>query len=189
MSRIEGVRNILIVERTPCLVEPRRFKIKAKTDKPLGDVLPVVYLALPSSNYSETHGSLSFLMNGRLVGVFSDGTINASCFEDLKEAEALLEELRNLLNAAFEYLRQKGKPDTEMLNIRRRASPLEVYKHLPKINCKDCGEDNCLAFAVKLLNGERKLDECPRIGSKERAFLKKMVQPIELSWRMQTVGG
>ena len=27
---------------------------------------------------------------------------------------------------------------------------LEIYKHLPKTNCKDCGFPTCLAFAMKL---------------------------------------
>ena len=37
----------------------------------------------------------------------------------------------------------------------------QLYNLLPKTNCKECGESSCMAFAVKLLNQERKINECP----------------------------
>jgi len=37
---------------------------------------------------------------------------------------------------------------------------LDVYKYLPKTNCKECGEQTCMAFAVKLLNGEKDVKDC-----------------------------
>ncbi|MEM3596355.1 MAG: (Fe-S)-binding protein [Candidatus Bathyarchaeia archaeon] len=30
-------------------------------------------------------------------------------------------------------------------------------------NCKICGEENCMAFAAKLVNREATLDQCPPI--------------------------
>jgi len=35
---------------------------------------------------------------------------------------------------------------------------LEIYKHLPKTNCKDCGAPTCLAFAMSLASGKASLD-------------------------------
>ena len=183
-KRHEEIREIRIVERSPCLVEPRRFKVTAKVDKPLEDVLPILYLALPSSNYSEAHGSLSFLRNERLVGIFSDGRINASCFEDESEAKALLEDLKRLINKAIEYYEEHGKPSQELLELRNKVSPLEIYKYLPKTNCEACGEQGCFPFAVKLSNGSKTLDECPEIQkpkySENRRYLNHMLQPIKL---------
>ncbi|TDA27871.1 MAG: hypothetical protein DSO01_01880 [Archaeoglobi archaeon] len=37
---------------------------------------------------------------------------------------------------------------------------LDVYNYLPKTNCKKCGEQTCMAFAVKLLNGEKDIKDC-----------------------------
>ncbi|UCH02383.1 MAG: acetyl-CoA decarbonylase/synthase complex subunit gamma [Candidatus Bathyarchaeota archaeon] len=42
----------------------------------------------------------------------------------------------------------------------KSISPLEVYKLLPKTNCKECGEENCMAFATKLVNREVSLEKC-----------------------------
>jgi len=34
----------------------------------------------------------------------------------------------------------------------KELSPIAIYKSLPKINCKECGVDNCMAFATKIVN-------------------------------------
>jgi acetyl-CoA decarbonylase/synthase complex subunit gamma len=43
----------------------------------------------------------------------------------------------------------------------REISPIDVYKFLPKTNCKECNETNCMAFATRVVNGERVLTDCP----------------------------
>jgi acetyl-CoA decarbonylase/synthase complex subunit gamma len=40
-------------------------------------------------------------------------------------------------------------------------SPIDVYRLLPMTNCKACGDENCMAFATKLVNREVNLDACP----------------------------
>jgi acetyl-CoA decarbonylase/synthase complex subunit gamma len=42
----------------------------------------------------------------------------------------------------------------------KAPNPIEIYKMLPKTNCGKCGEANCMAFAVKLINFEADLDQC-----------------------------
>ncbi|MFX1494287.1 MAG: (Fe-S)-binding protein, partial [Promethearchaeota archaeon] len=37
---------------------------------------------------------------------------------------------------------------------------MELYKYLPKTNCKLCGK-TCMAFALDLLQGKVKADDCP----------------------------
>ncbi len=44
---------------------------------------------------------------------------------------------------------------------KRELSPIDVYKLLPRTNCKECGEENCMAFATKLVNREATLQQCP----------------------------
>ncbi len=43
---------------------------------------------------------------------------------------------------------------------RKELRPIDVYKLLPKTNCKECGERNCLAFATKVVNREVPLERC-----------------------------
>jgi acetyl-CoA decarbonylase/synthase, CODH/ACS complex subunit gamma len=43
----------------------------------------------------------------------------------------------------------------------REISPIDVYKLLPRTNCQECHESNCMAFATKLVNGELVIGDCP----------------------------
>jgi len=60
-------------------------------------------------------------------------------------------------------------------------SPIEVYMLLPKTNCKKCGEENCMAFAVKLVNRETDLEKCIELQKEEykesRVKLEEMLAP------------
>ncbi len=62
-----------------------------------------------------------------------------------------------------------------------QLSPIDVYKLLPRTNCKECGEENCMAFATKLVNKEIRLDQCPPllIEKNKSAYLNlwKMLKP------------
>ena len=49
----------------------------------------------------------------------------------------------------------------------KELSPIDVYKLLPKTNCKECGEENCMAFATKIVNREVQADQCPPLLKKE----------------------
>lgn len=40
---------------------------------------------------------------------------------------------------------------------------MEVFKLLPKTNCRKCNKPTCLAFAAAVFNGESQLTECPDI--------------------------
>jgi acetyl-CoA decarbonylase/synthase complex subunit gamma len=70
---------------------------------------------------------------------------------------------------------KKGKPGIKEL------SPIDVYKLLPKTNCKECGVENCMAFATKIVNREVTLEQCKPLLKKEneKAYkqLKEMLKP------------
>jgi acetyl-CoA decarbonylase/synthase complex subunit gamma len=81
----------------------------------------------------------------------------------------------------------------------KELSPIEVYKLLPGTNCKECGENNCMAFAAKLVNREMTLKECPPLLEPKYkaafdelwALLKPSVKAIEVGvgGRKATLGG
>lgn len=53
---------------------------------------------------------------------------------------------------------------------KRELSPIDVYMLLPRTNCKKCGQENCMAFATKLVNRELSLELCtPLIEEKQYA--------------------
>ena len=48
---------------------------------------------------------------------------------------------------------------------------LDIYKQLPKTNCKDCGVPTCLAFAMKVASGQVGLSDCPHLSADAKANL------------------
>jgi len=54
---------------------------------------------------------------------------------------------------------------------------LDIYKNLPKTNCKDCGVPTCLAFAMKVASGQAGLDGCPHLTDDARAQLGEASAP------------
>jgi len=63
----------------------------------------------------------------------------------------------------------------------KEISPIDVYMLLPKTNCKECGEENCMAFATKLVNREVALEQCSPLLKKEneKAYIQlwEMLKP------------
>lgn len=48
-------------------------------------------------------------------------------------------------------------------------SGLEIYKLLPKTNCKDCGSASCMAFAMKVAAKRAQMEDCPHISAEVRS--------------------
>ena len=61
--------------------------------------------------------------------------------------------------------------------MRKKIGPFDIYEYLPGLNCGDCGEETCIAFALKLLGRQAKLGECPRLEDEQRAKLREIVAP------------
>jgi acetyl-CoA decarbonylase/synthase complex subunit gamma len=54
---------------------------------------------------------------------------------------------------------------------------IQIYKMLPKTNCKDCGDPTCLAFAMKLAAGKAELSQCPHVSDEAQASLAEASAP------------
>ena len=59
------------------------------------------------------------------------------------------------------------KRDAIEPNFTSRKPPavLEVFKLLPRTNCRECGVPTCMAFAAKLVEGEAGLKDCPPLST------------------------
>ena len=54
---------------------------------------------------------------------------------------------------------------------------LQIFKLLPKTNCKKCGKPTCLAFAMALAQKKAQLDECPYASEEAQAALAEAAAP------------
>lgn len=54
---------------------------------------------------------------------------------------------------------------------------VEIFKLLPKTNCKKCGHPTCLAFAMKLAQRQASLDVCPDVSEDAKRILGEASAP------------
>jgi acetyl-CoA decarbonylase/synthase, CODH/ACS complex subunit gamma len=54
---------------------------------------------------------------------------------------------------------------------------LDIYKLLPKKNCKECGDPTCLTFAMKLAGGKADVDLCPYLDDHAKEVLGATTRP------------
>ncbi len=58
---------------------------------------------------------------------------------------------------------------------------IDIFKQLPKTNCRACGQPTCLAFAMKLAQKQASLDQCPHVSEEAKAALEgASAPPIKL---------
>jgi len=54
---------------------------------------------------------------------------------------------------------------------------IEIFKLLPKTNCKECGVPTCLAFAMALATGKAELSACPYVSDEAKEKLQEASAP------------
>lgn len=64
-------------------------------------------------------------------------------------------------------------------------SGLDIYKLLPKTNCKECGFPTCLAFAMQIAAKKVELAKCPHVSPEAKKALESASQP---PIRLVTIG-
>ena len=149
------LESIALVRTLPCLAYPGRIIIIGKPSRLLDDVLP--YLAtLPGViAYNPETLTLTFRRQPGFMTFYPD-KVYLTQIKDTVEGLDLLKALVDAINATWE-----GRADLVAMTTARRAPrPLDIWTLLPQTNCKQCGEETCLAFACNLLMNRRELLEC-----------------------------
>jgi ArsR family metal-binding transcriptional regulator len=60
---------------------------------------------------------------------------------------------------------------------------MKLYERLPRTDCRECGEQTCYAFATRLFNDEKQLQDCILLTTTQKAGtrrqIEKMLAPIK----------
>ena len=121
----------------------------------IGAALPYLNATLRGAKYNPSAPALTWRCEGRAV-VFGANQIAIGDLEDRAEAERVARELVDLANQTW-VQRDEITPDHSAY---RRAAPMDVYRLLPRTNCKACGQATCFNFALKLIAGQANLEQC-----------------------------
>jgi ArsR family metal-binding transcriptional regulator len=161
----------------PCEPGAERFSAIARLAVDIGAVLPYLNATLKGAVYSPEAGALTWVRGGRRVA-YSAYQIAVSNVEDREEAIRVLESEIERVNQTWE----QRDDITPSVHVRKRPTPLAIYKLLPGTNCKRCGEPTCYVFATKLAAGQSQLDSCPvlaePVNANQQAALQELVGDV-----------
>jgi ArsR family metal-binding transcriptional regulator len=148
------------VVRPPCNPNAETVNAVARLSDDISAVLPYLNAVEKGAVYHPNRPSLSFSHEGKRF-VLTPREIAVTKLRDRAEAEAMLAWAQETLNRVWAQ-RDTIVPSEES---RAQLKLLDVYKHLPRTNCRACGQATCLAFAARIVAEEADLTECASLFS------------------------
>lgn len=143
---------------------PSSQKVNAIADlsADIGELLPYLNSVLKGLHYFKEEKVLTVKKEGRLI-TFRPKQIAVTKVEDEQEARRIVDQLVRILNETYEN-KDHIHP---IFHSRPIPRPLDVFKLLPRTNCRECGEPTCMAFALRVVNNELELGKCPLLLTEE----------------------
>lgn len=121
----------------------------------IGQILPYLNAKLRNGTYLPDVPAFSWRKDEHKIAFWPD-RIAVDHLESREQAKVVMEELVKLVNDVWEGRDQIVPECTSRENLQ----PLELYRLLPRTNCKNCGEASCFNFALKLAAGQIELQKC-----------------------------
>ena len=154
----------------PCNAHPERIKVIAKTSADLAELMPYLVTMLRQKVkgvlYNKEAGTVTFKIDRHIFTVHGR-KIAITYLADLEQANEFFSWCQEIVNETND-----SKTEIEpTLESNKPLTPLDIYKYLPKTNCRRCGEATCLAFATKVSRQDASIQKCGVLkedGSKEK---------------------
>ena len=147
------------IQRTsPCFTDAQKIRVIASLPCSVEELMPYLNAVLRGGSYQEEGKSFTFLYEKRPV-IVEPEQITLGKTEDIDKAKEILDNVIKILNKVArerDNTLPSRKPQLQL-------SPYAIYKHLPRTNCKDCGEMTCLAFATRLIQEHCEAKQCPAL--------------------------
>jgi ArsR family metal-binding transcriptional regulator len=167
------VGEVAIMVLVPCVADKSRIRFIAHVGGELAQAMPYLNAERREASYNPKAETLSFMDRYRLITLYPRRIVVAKA-DDLVDGWRVLEMIRCRVNDAWAR-RARLEPCFEM---RERPPALEIFKRLPKTNCRACGEATCLAFAVRVQMGELPVSKCTPVFQGEFGYLKDALMEI-----------
>ena len=122
--------------------------------------------------------------NGILIGAnncqryaFRPHEIQVGMVKDPSEAPKIVDEVIELANRIW----KEREHITPSLVERKLPTVYDIYKLLPRTNCKECGYPTCLACAADIRNGVISLEGCPLLSKPEYTKNREQIRTLFFS--------
>jgi ArsR family metal-binding transcriptional regulator len=157
----------------PCMADEKRIRLTAHLAGDVTEVLPYINSTMPQACFNANPCSLTFMEGHRMVTVYPR-RIAIGKADGLVDAWRTLEKIRLLVNRTW----AQRASLTPLYVMRSKPPALEIYKRLPRTNCRECGEQTCMAFAVSLWQGQSAPSRCRPVFTEEHAALRAALLEI-----------
>jgi ArsR family metal-binding transcriptional regulator len=149
-----------VVVLAACVADGTKIRLIAHLSGDLSEVFGYLNAEMHEAHYNPAGPTFSFMERHRMVSMYARRIAIAKA-DDLVDGWRLLEQIRRRVNATWAR-RDRIVPSDE---IREKPPALEIYKRLPGTNCRQCGQQTCLAFAVDLWLGGAAPSQCGPVFS------------------------
>jgi ArsR family metal-binding transcriptional regulator len=147
-----------IMVLTPCVADETKIRIIAHLSEDMSKLLPYLNTYMQTASYNDDTQSLTFMEQHRLITIYKNRIAIARA-DDITDAWRMIAKIRSLINTVNQQI-DSMQPTYEM---RKKPPALEIYNHLPKINCGQCQQKTCMAFAFALHSGKANPFACKPI--------------------------
>ncbi len=131
------------------------FKLNADVSR----LAPYINAVARDAVLYEKPAYIKFVLDGFLCALHGrEGA--AAAFSARSEALGFMDRLTAFLND----IRSRMNSIPPNHKRRRPVSVLDLYRLLPRTNCRECGFPACMAFAAALSRGETVSSKCPRFS-------------------------
>jgi ArsR family metal-binding transcriptional regulator len=143
----------------------------AHLDEDISEALPYVNATMGGYQYTTEPPSVTLKTEGRVI-VLYPRQIAISYVEDDTEAEEVLEWIRQKINTTWK-MRGEIEPCFEGY---ARPNIIEILRILKDVDCRECGQPSCVAFAVEIAEGRMTLEDCPMLSEEHRVRLESYLE-------------
>jgi ArsR family metal-binding transcriptional regulator len=146
--------NVEIVE-SGCAPGTGRYGVRIALPNDIGAVFPYLN-AVRDNAWYDPENQIVIWREPRQAYAFRSHDIRIARIEDPLQAKAVAGEIVGKINAVW----RDRESITPLFTTRKNPSVIDIFKLLPKTNCKKCGYATCLAFAAAFRSGEAEIDLC-----------------------------
>ncbi len=154
----------------PCVPGAPVWSVKASLQDDITEVLPYLNAELKGAAYDHNSRVLIWETKGQKCA-FRPKEIAAAPVETREKGVQTIEELIHIVNQTWER-RKKIKPDFKQKKL---PTLMEIFKLLPRSNCKECGYASCMGFAADVRTGAANPSQCPKVPEKNRESLLTLI--------------
>jgi ArsR family metal-binding transcriptional regulator len=150
--------------RSACHPDADWYGLFIKLYDDISEVLPYLNAELEHpTDYRQSDGILLWQYGDKKYA-FRPHEIAIAPVVDNKEAQELSSGIIKTVNNIW---KQKDKITPSFERKKPLPKVLDIYKLLPRSNCKKCGLPTCMAFAVQLRMDFKKLSLCPHLSEND----------------------